>query len=448
MADDKIEVFICYAHKDESLMRDIERQLNVLVKQELITLWHDRMIVAGIDWKQEVHKHLNAARIILLLVSADFIFSEYSNIEVKRAMERYNAGEAQVIPVILKPVMWKVSPFGKLSPLPKNGKPITSSAWHNRDEALLEVAEGVQQAVEELRRPVVPIGAQSSSGATQSSSYKEQQPMTQDTKNEEFDVFLCHNNKDKPQVIEIAEQLKERGIVPWLDVWELPPGQRWQPLLEKQIGEIKSAAVFVGPSGFGPWQQEELDAFLRQFVSRHCPVIPVLLKGAPEKPELPPFLAGFTWVDFRKIQPDPMFQFIWGITGKKPNAVRSVGVDAKGGGSGAPISNPAPASTSTSKMSLSGLSRQQKSELVDKLLACPTMRDRHTRDTVVQELSFASAISRHTADRVDVTNIVNTSLNYQNGLQDLIEEVGTFEKDASGNDSLPMRQLRAFVDSL
>ena len=136
---------------------------------------------------------------------------------------------------------------------------------------------------------------------------------------QEFDVFLCHNSKDKPEVKRIAEQLKAKGIVPWLDEWELQPGLPWQRALEKQIEHIKSAAMFVGSNGRGPWQDLELEAFIRQFVSRGCPVIPVMLADAPDKPQLPVFLSGMTWVDFRKKEPDPIEQLIWGIMGKKPN---------------------------------------------------------------------------------------------------------------------------------
>src|SRR5947209_9114611 len=93
----------------------------------------------------------------------------------------------------------------------------------------------------------------------------------------DFDVFLCHNNMDKAAVKKIGEQLKERGILPWLDQWELRPGKTWQRLLAKRIGQIKSAAVFVGKDGVGPWQQEELESFLSEFVRRGCSVIPVLL---------------------------------------------------------------------------------------------------------------------------------------------------------------------------
>ena len=137
-------------------------------------------------------------------------------------------------------------------------------------------------------------------------------------KTNDFDVFLCYNNVDKAAVKKIGEQLKERGIFPWLDDWELRPGIPWQHLLEEQIGQIKSAAIFVGKNAIGPWQQQELEAFLREFAKRGCPVIPVLLTTAQRKPQLPIFLSGMTWVDFRKQDPDPLERLIWGITGERP----------------------------------------------------------------------------------------------------------------------------------
>jgi WD40 repeat protein len=132
-----------------------------------------------------------------------------------------------------------------------------------------------------------------------------------------FDVFLCHNSNDKQSVEQIGIRLKKRGILPWLDKWELRPGEDWMTALEKQIKNIKSAAVFVGKSGFGPWQMAEQSAFIRQFVSRQCPVIPVILPNCAETPELPVFLSGLQWVDFREIDPDPIEQLIYGITGKR-----------------------------------------------------------------------------------------------------------------------------------
>jgi hypothetical protein len=133
-----------------------------------------------------------------------------------------------------------------------------------------------------------------------------------------FDVFLCHNSGDKPAVKRIGQRLKETGVLPWLDEWELPPGQPWQPLLEQQIGNIRAAAVFVGSAGLGPWQEQEMYGFLREFVDRKAPVIPVLLPDAPATPALPLFLKAMTWVDFRKNDPDPFRQLVWGITGERP----------------------------------------------------------------------------------------------------------------------------------
>lgn len=133
----------------------------------------------------------------------------------------------------------------------------------------------------------------------------------------DFDVFLCHNGKDKLKVKEIGEQLKELGILPWLDEWELRPGLPWQRILSKQIGQIKSAAVLVGANGIGPWEQMELEAFLSEFVNRGCPVIPVLLATTPKVPQLPIFLRGMTWVDFRQPGSHPMERLMWGITGKR-----------------------------------------------------------------------------------------------------------------------------------
>jgi hypothetical protein len=115
--------------------------------------------------------------------------------------------------------------------------------------------------------------------------------------------------------------LWERGIKPWMDEWDSRPGLPWQRILEKQIGKIKSAAIFIGKNGIGPWGNIELDAFLREFVKRKCPVIPVILNDCIETPKLPIFLEGMTWVDFRKKSPDPLEQLIWGITGERNEVV-------------------------------------------------------------------------------------------------------------------------------
>lgn len=129
-----------------------------------------------------------------------------------------------------------------------------------------------------------------------------------------FDVFLCHNSQDKPAVKAIARDLIDRGIVPWLDEWELRPGTRWIPAIEAQLRRVPAAAIFVG-AGVGPWQDLEVDALLREFVKRGAPAIPVLLKGSPPPADLPAFLDILTWVKMDVADPDPIDQIEFGIRG-------------------------------------------------------------------------------------------------------------------------------------
>ncbi len=144
------EVFYSYSHKDEDLHDELEKHLSILRRQGVITGWHDRKITAGTEWAGEIEEHLNTAKVILLLISADFLASDYCyDLEMRRAMERHENGEAQVIPVILRKVDWRGAPFGKLQALPTDAKPVTS--WSNRDEAFTSIAEGIRKAIEDLR---------------------------------------------------------------------------------------------------------------------------------------------------------------------------------------------------------------------------------------------------------------------------------------------------------
>jgi internalin A len=147
-----VRLFYSYSHKDEMLRDELETHLKLMQRQGLIDTWHDRKIEAGDDWKRSIDDNLNRADIILLLVSSDFIASNYCyEKEMARALERHKSGEALVIPLIVRDVNWGKAPFTGLQVLPKDGKAVT--LWDNKDSAWRNISEGIEKVVERIRKP-------------------------------------------------------------------------------------------------------------------------------------------------------------------------------------------------------------------------------------------------------------------------------------------------------
>ena len=150
MSKKPLHVFISYAHEDDVIREKLCVHLSPLIKDGLIKSWNDREITAGTDWVGAIDDGLESADIILLLISADFINSNYCyDVEMKRALERHKAGTACVIPVIVRPCDWKGLPFGKLNALPQNGKPI--QAANNLDRALTQVSQEIRRIAGDLQ---------------------------------------------------------------------------------------------------------------------------------------------------------------------------------------------------------------------------------------------------------------------------------------------------------
>ena len=141
-----VQVFYSYSHKDEALRDALETHLALMKWQNVIETWHDRKITAGAEWKEQIDEHLAQADVILLLVSPDFLASDYCcDVEMKEALTRHEHGQARVIPIILRPCDWKTAPFAKLQALPRDAHPVTR--WEDKDEAWLDVANGIRRAV-------------------------------------------------------------------------------------------------------------------------------------------------------------------------------------------------------------------------------------------------------------------------------------------------------------
>lgn len=145
-----LRIFYCYAQQDKKLRDTLDKHLMLLKHIGMVTTWHDCEIQAGTDWQHEIATHLLTSHLILLLVSPDFMASDYCySTEMRQAIALHNRGYALVIPILLRPVDFRGAPFAHLSPLPINKQAITSAAWRNRDEAFYQVALNVRTIVEE-----------------------------------------------------------------------------------------------------------------------------------------------------------------------------------------------------------------------------------------------------------------------------------------------------------
>lgn len=144
-----VKIFFCYAHEDEIYLNRLKAQLQPLRLQGLIDMWHDRDISPGGKWEDEISKHIDEAQIILLLISPDFMASDFCiSKELKQAILQQETKKTCVVPVILRPVHWQIPPLNKLQALPKDGAPVTE--WHNIDGAFFSIANDIRKLAEGL----------------------------------------------------------------------------------------------------------------------------------------------------------------------------------------------------------------------------------------------------------------------------------------------------------
>ncbi len=145
-----ISIFFSYAREDEPLLVELKKYLQPLKRQGLISEWYDNTISAGLEWRQERATQLDSASIIALLISPDFLASDYTyNVEMQQAMKRHADGRARVIPILLKPVHWESAPFAGLTPLPSNAQPVTR--WPDQNEAFLDITRALLAVINDLQ---------------------------------------------------------------------------------------------------------------------------------------------------------------------------------------------------------------------------------------------------------------------------------------------------------
>ncbi|BCL80468.1 TIR domain-containing protein [Ktedonobacteria bacterium brp13] len=146
-----LTLYYIYAREDALLQSQLEKHLSLLQRWDLISNWYSREIVAGTKWDTQFDMHLEEASIILLLISSDFLASDYSyNTEIQRTLERHRQGKARVVPIILRPCDWRATPFAYLQPLPRNARAVTT--WDSLDAAFADITRSIRLICRELQQ--------------------------------------------------------------------------------------------------------------------------------------------------------------------------------------------------------------------------------------------------------------------------------------------------------
>ncbi|GLV60141.1 hypothetical protein KDH_69640 [Dictyobacter sp. S3.2.2.5] len=149
-ATNSINIYYCYASEDKKLQSELNKHLRPLIRQYRLKIHDESDISPGVEWEKEIQAMIDAAHVILLLVSPDSLSSaDIYEREIPRAMQRHKAGEAYVIPVILRPVDWQAALFSNLPVLPKNAQPVIT--WPNYDEAFLDIARGIRKVIDKIK---------------------------------------------------------------------------------------------------------------------------------------------------------------------------------------------------------------------------------------------------------------------------------------------------------
>lgn len=147
----EIKIFFSYSHKDRGMRDELEKHLVMLKRKKLISTWHDKEISAGSELDKEIDENLLTADIILLLISIDFLASDYCyDIEMEKALEMHKSGQAVVIPIILRECDWSDTAFQelKLKALPLDGRSV--ELWESKDSAFLNIEQGIKDVVSKI----------------------------------------------------------------------------------------------------------------------------------------------------------------------------------------------------------------------------------------------------------------------------------------------------------
>ena len=273
-----LKVFVSYAHEDEGLWKELDKHLGVLKHENLIEAWWDGQISPSSNWSEEIARRLEEADLILLLVSSDFLNSTYCYTnEMRRAIDRHEAGTAGVVPIILRPCLWRPAPFAKLQVLPRGARPVTSCAKGNkRDAVWAELATSIHQTAEKYAtsRSVVPKAI-----TLPAASH------TMTSSDSQTKIFIIYSHLDidwlKRLQVHIRPLVREGEIDLWDDT-RLKADDKWRHEIKYALSASK-VVIFLMSANFYASDfiaTDELTALLYADTEFGTKLIPVLISAS------------------------------------------------------------------------------------------------------------------------------------------------------------------------
>lgn len=241
------------APEDARQLAQLEKHLFPLQQAGLVALWSERHISAGSHREAQMHQHLDQAKIIILLLSADFFVSNECNTLMMRALQRARQGQAHVIPLLLRSVAWRATELGALTCLPTNGRPI--SRWGDRDEAFHDCVEGISalltQPAPALPTTSPPISPDASGQTSRRSSDRY------------FSCFLSYAHQDEPLAQRLHADLQAQGVRCWFAPHDMKIGAKIRPTIDQAINQQEKLLLLISEHALqSVWIEDEVEAAL------------------------------------------------------------------------------------------------------------------------------------------------------------------------------------------
>ncbi len=269
-----IELFYVYSGQDQDLSNQLEKHLVILQRQGVISAWASQNLFWRSNEENETQPNLNTAQIILLLISPDFLASDYiDSTEMGKMLERYQAGEATIIPIILRPTYWQITPLDRFPPLPDNGEPVTT--WSNIDTAFANIVQGIRNVITTL--PFSPPAKEEQEHIDIEETL-DHMPVTSGP----IKIFYSYAREDRALLDQLQTHLaalRRHTTIAHLDDYSVLAGQQREPALKEMLNAAHIILLLVSPDYLASnYLDSEMLRAIKRARTGEALVIPIILR--------------------------------------------------------------------------------------------------------------------------------------------------------------------------